>query len=190
MTDLGAWDINVNLNGMPQKIATAFDSLANMVGASYEFIAYIGSQQVNGINHAILAKQIILTSKDAQNVVVIIFNEKGENVTLVSIERVVEGGQWFGGTQVDVQTLLSEDARNLFIAAFTGILGGRYTPIALLGTQMTTGIEHIYAATCDPANLGDMEFLIISINSLTHRVSIIDPLVDKYNAALGYAFTW
>jgi hypothetical protein len=55
---------------------------------------------------------------------------------------------------------------------------------------MTTGIEHIYAATCDPANLGDMEFLIISINSLTHRVSIIDPLVDKYNAALGYAFTW
>jgi hypothetical protein len=190
MTDLSAWDINVNLNGMPQKIATAFDGLSDMVGASYKFIAYIGSQQVNGVNHAILAEQTILTGKDVKNVVILIFNEKGENVTLVSIERVVESGQWFGGTQVNVQTLLPEDARNLFIAAFTGILGGRYTPIALLGTQMTTGIEHIYAATCDPANLGDMEFLIISINSLTHRVSIIDPLVDKYNAALGYAFTW
>lgn len=161
-----------------------------MVGASYEFIAYIGSQQVNGINHAILAEQTILTGKDVKNVVIIIFNEKGEDITLVSIERVVEGGQAFGGTKVDVPTLLPDDARNLFVTAFAGILGGRYTPIALLGTQMTTGIEYIYAATCDPANLGAMEFLLISINSLTHRVSIIDPLVDKFNTALGYAFTW
>ncbi len=190
MTDLGAWDINVNLNGMPQKVATAFDSLSDIVGASYKFIAYIGSQQANGVNHAILAEQTILTGKDVKNVVIIIFNEKGENVTLVSIERVVEGGQAFGGTKIDVQTLLPNDARDLFTAAFYGILGGRYTPIALLGTQVTTGIEYIYAATCDPASLANMEFLLISINSLTHRVSIIDPLVDKYNAALGYAFTW
>lgn len=190
MADLGAWDINIDLNGMPQKIATVFESLSDMVGASYEFIAYIGSQQVNGINHAVLAEQTILTGKDVKNVVVIIFNEKGENVTLVSIERVVEGGQAFGGTKVNVQTLLSDDARNLFTTAFMGILGGRYTPIALLGTQMTTGIEYIYAATCDPASLASMEFLLISINNLTHRVSIIDPLVDKYNAALGYAFNW
>jgi hypothetical protein len=190
MSDLGAWDININLNGMPQKVATAFESLSNMVGASYKFIAYIGSQQVNGINHAILAEQTILTGKDVKNVVIIIFNEKGEDITLVSIERVVESGQVFGGTKVDVQTLLPDDARNLFTAAFTGILGGRYTPIAFLGTQVTTGIEYIYAATCDPATLGSMEFLLISINSLTHRVSVIDPLADKFDIALGYAFTW
>lgn len=190
MSYLGAWDIDVNLNGMPQKIATAFESLSNMVGASYKFIAYIGSQQVNGINYAILAEQTILTGEDVKNVVIIIFNEKDENVTLVSIERVIEGGQAFGGTKIDVQTLLPDDARELFTAAFYGILGGRYTPIALLGTQMTTGTEYIYAATCDPASLADMEFLLISINSLTHRVSVIDPLVDKFNIALGYAFTW
>lgn len=190
MTDLGAWDININLNGMPQKVATAFESLSNIIGTSYEFVAYIGSQQVNGTNHAVLAEQTILTGKGIKNVVILIFNERGEKVTLVSIERVVESGQAFGGTKVDIQTLLPDDARNLFITAFTGILGGRYTPIALLGTQVTTGTEYIYAATCDPASLADMEFLIISINSLTHRVSIIDPLVDKYNAALGYAFTW
>ena len=175
---------------MSQKIAIAFESLRNIINTSYKFIAYIGSQQVDGINHAILAEQIILTGKDVKNVVIIIFNEKGENITLVSIERIVESGQGFDRTKVDVQTLLSDDARNLFIAAFTEILDGRYTPIALLGTQMITGIEYIYAATCDPATLGDMKFLLISINSLTHRVSIINPLVNKYNVALGYAFNW
>lgn len=190
MSDLGTWKINVNLNGMPQKIATAFNALNDLIGVKYNFIAYIGFQWVNGINHAVLAEQVLFTTEEIKNVVIIIFNEKDDDVTLVSIERVVESGEAFGGTKVDVQTLLSDDARNLFTNAFVGILGGRYAPIALLGTQVTTGIEYIYAATCDPATLGDMEFLLISINSLTHRVSIIDPLVDKYNTALGYAFTW
>jgi len=175
---------------MPQKIATAFESLNDMVGVKYKFIAYIGSQQVNGINHAVLAEQTLFTTDKTKNIVILIFNEKNENVILVSIERIIEGGQIFGGVKIDVQTLLPEDARNLFITAFTGFLGGRYTPIALLGTQMTTGIEYIYAAVCDPVTLGDMEFLLISINSLTHQIGMIDPLVDKYNAACGHAFTW
>lgn len=44
MSDLGTWKINVNLNGMPQKIATAFDALNDLIGVKYNFIAYIGFQ--------------------------------------------------------------------------------------------------------------------------------------------------
>lgn len=191
MSELGSWNIDVNLNGMPQKIATAFDALSDMIGASYEFIAYIGSQQANGINHAVLAEQTILTGQDTKNIVILIFNEKGENVVLVSIERVIEGGQAFGGTKIDVQTLLSDDARNLFINTSVGIMGGRYTPIALLGSQVTMGTEYLYAVTYIPTTLeGETEFLLISVNSLTHKIRIIDPLVDKFNTALGYAFSW
>ena len=73
MSELGSWNIDVNLNGMPQKIATAFDALSDMIGACYKFIAYIGSQQTNGINHAVLAEQTILTGQDTKNIVILIF---------------------------------------------------------------------------------------------------------------------
>jgi hypothetical protein len=50
----GSWEINPIVDAMPQKVATAFSELAEtLVGASYEPIAYLGSQTVNGINHAV-----------------------------------------------------------------------------------------------------------------------------------------
>ena len=55
---LGSWEVNVVTGGMPQKVATAFGELAgSLVGAEYTPIAYLGSQQVNGVNHAVLAEQ-------------------------------------------------------------------------------------------------------------------------------------
>ena len=71
----GGWSVNVEVGKMPQKVATAFSKLGDLVGASYTPIAYLGSQVVNGINHAVLAEQTVLTGKDTKNIVVIIFNE-------------------------------------------------------------------------------------------------------------------
>jgi hypothetical protein len=76
---------------MPEKIATAVGDL-KIVGAEYTPIAYLGSQVVNGINHAVLAEQLVVAGKDTKNVVVIMFNERPEGVTLVGIERVLESG--------------------------------------------------------------------------------------------------
>lgn len=40
----GNWEININTNGMPQKIATAFSELnETMLGVEYDFVAYLGS---------------------------------------------------------------------------------------------------------------------------------------------------
>ena len=70
----GSWNVNVVTNGMPQKVATAIGALSEkLIGAEYEPIAYLGSQVVNGTNHAVLAKQILTTGRDTTNIVVIVF---------------------------------------------------------------------------------------------------------------------
>ena len=188
----GSWDIAVQIGKLPQKVATAFNSL-NIVGAEYELIAYIGSQVVNGTNHAVLAKQTIINGKDTENIVVMIFNEKPNdmNAVLVSIERVLESGEPFGGVHVDVKTVLDDKVMDIWDDAFEDFVGSTVTPYALLGTQVTTGIEYIFAAALSTTSLNPEErAMIVTINPMTKKVKMGDMLASKHEASLGYAFTW
>ena len=189
---VGNWEVKVNTNGMPQKVATAFAKLAEtLIGAYYELIAYIGSQVVNGVNHAVLAKQTILTGKDTKNIVVIIFNEKPNEMeaTLVSIERVVEGGLPMGGTHIaDVSADIPEEAMTAWNEAF---VGSKVEPFAYLGNQVVNGVNHIFAATSTPVVPdATSKVAIVIVNSLTKEVTFTDLMNSKCDNALGYAFTW
>ena len=190
----GSWKINVTTNGMPQKVATAFAKLADtLIGAEYEPIAYIGSQLVNGTNHAVLAKQTILTGRDTENIVVIIFNEKPNEMeaTLVSIERVVEGGLPMGGIQIAGSFGVEGEPAAIFADAFEGFVGSKVEPFAYLGSQVVNGIDYIYAATVTPvAPEAESKVAIVVVNSVTKAVTFTDLLESKVNAALGYSFTW
>ena len=188
----GSWDIAVEIGKMPQKVATAVASLGEtLIGAEYEPIAYIGSQVVNGINHAVLAKQVVITGRDVENIVVLIFNEKPEGVSLIGVERILESGGPFGGININVQTDIPEDVEDIFMEAFEGYLGAAVTPYALLGTQVTKGINYIYAATLSTVALEPEEkALIVTVNPMTKQVSMTDMLCNKHTASLGYAFTW
>lgn len=192
----GKWKIEVNVNGMPQKVATAFDKLSEkLVGARYDFIAYLGSQEVNGINHAVLAKQIITTGIDAVNIVVLIFNEKpGEmEMPLIAIERVVNSGSELGGTTISVEQILDLEGEPMKIwhNAFEGYVGVSMRPIAYLGNQATKGIDHIFAAAAEPMTLeGEEQAVIVRINPLERRVHVVNFLVDRVSDALNYAFNW
>lgn len=197
----GNWKIDVNVNGMPQRIATAFEKLkGTLVGADYEFIAYLGSQEVNGINHAVLAKQIITTGRDSVNIVVLIFNEKAVQtetptwvVTPVAIERVLESGAALGGTTIRVDKILDLEGPEMgtWNEAFAGRVGISMHPIAYLGSQVAKGIDYIYAATAEQMNLeGQKQAVIVRINPLERTVRVVNFLVDRVNDALNYAFTW
>ena len=54
---LGEWNLDeVKGTALPQKVQTDFTAVTSeLVGAEYEPIAYLGSQQVNGMNYRILA---------------------------------------------------------------------------------------------------------------------------------------
>lgn len=193
--DFGSWNVDIHVgSNMPQKIATAMSELeGTLVGAEYTPIAYLGSQVVNGTNHAVLAEQTIVTGRDTHNVVVMIFNEKPNDTvaTLVSIERVVEGGMPLGGTTVDVHTDIPTDAMEVWNDAFMGFVGSKVEPFALIGTQIVNGINYIFVAevtsvTREPVK----EVAIVTVNNRTKQVTFMNALENKHQASLGYAFTW
>lgn len=188
-----SWDIAVNTNGMPQKVATAFAKLNEMVGAEYEPIAYLGSQVVNGTNHAVLAEQILITGRDTKNIVLIIFNEKpGEmELTLVAIERVMNGGTPLGGTIVDYQTEIPAEAKEAWAEAFEGFVGANVVPFVYLGTQVTKGVNYIFAATVTSVTeTPKTGVAIVIVNAYERDVKFVNLLTDHQMATLGYAFTW
>lgn len=185
---VGSWNVEIS-DKMPQKVASAFAGV-DLIGAEYTFIAYLGSQVVNGTNHAVLAEQLLTTGKDTKNVVVMIFNEKGMDCTLVNIERVVEGGVTLGGTYVNVETNLDEEDLDVFNRALEGYVGAKITPFALLGSQVTVGTNYMYAALFENMSLnGKGKVVLVTVNDVTHTVQIVDLLNDR-SQALGYAFTW
>lgn len=190
----GIWNVDVDLNGMPQKVATAFATLNDMVGAEYTFIAYLGSQMVNGTNHAVLAKQTIVAGKDTENVVIVFFRETKEGVTLSGIERVVEGGGELGGVKVDVKTDIPDDAQKAFSEMFEGYVGANVKPFALLATQMTNGINYIFVAEVDPVVMTKVphkEINLVTVNKTAGKIAFVSLLTSKHDVmSLGYAFTW
>lgn len=191
---VGSWDIKVEVGKMPEKVATALGNMVDLVGigAEYTPIAYLGSQVVNGTNHAVLAEQLIVNGKDTKNVVVIILREVQGTVSLVSIERVVESGGELGGIKVDVQTEIPEEAQAAFDAAFTGFTGSNIVPFAYLGSQVTKGTDYIFAAKETPVVMDPKESVVlVTVNGLTRTGTIINLLGSKSTVqGLGYAFTW
>lgn len=187
---IGSWDIKVTLGGMPQKIATAFSDFNDKIlGAEYTPIAYLGSQQVNGINHAILAEQLLTTGKDVRNVVVIIFNEKEDKVILSNIERVVTSGGEFGGIKIDAKIDIPEDATEALQKVLTGLVGVKIEPFAYLGQQVTKGTDYILAATVAPVTIDpEVKVAVIVANPMENKLYIKDIL--NSDNCLGYAFTW
>lgn len=177
---LGGWNIDVTVGAMPEKVATACGKLNDLVGAEYTPIAYLGSQVVNGVNHAVLAEQLLITGHDVKNVVLVIFNEKPESLddlTLVSIERVIDGGNGMGATVVDVKTEIPVDALAVFEETLKGFVGSTIKPFALLATQVVSGIDYKFAAEVTPV-VPDAEtkVAVVTVNSLTKTIAFDDIL--------------
>ena len=192
---LGSWEVKVAADAMPQKVATAVGELSEqLIGAEYKPIAYLGSQVVNGTNHAVLAEQTILTGKDTKNVVILIFNEKPNEMkaTLVNIERVIEQGGELGGIAVDVKTDIPTEAKEAFDKAFEGFVGSKVKPFALLGTQVVKGVDYMFAAevtsvTAEPVT----KVCLVTVNGMTGDLAFADMLDSRSDIlSLGYAFTW
>lgn len=184
---VGAWNVDIHVGSMPEKVATAVAKISEeFVGAEYTPIAYLGSQVVNGTNHAVLAEQTIITGKDTKNVVLMIFNEKGMDVELVAIERVVESGAEMGGTVVDVKTTIPAEAQKAFDHALGGFVGATVKPFVLLATQPVNGINYVFGAEVDPVTENpEKKFCIVTVNDLEKKASFADVLKSGVEVALG-----
>lgn len=189
----GGWVVNVETEDFPEAVDDAFEQLEDLVGATYEPIAVIGTQIVSGVNYAVLAKQTILAGKDIDNIVMIIVNDpagKGE-ASVVSIKQVIQGGDYFGGFNVNVEIGdgINKTAQRLFENRFGGFVGAVTNPIALLGSQIVRGTEYTFLCTTDPVlsdnDVNNTKVALVRINDLDDNVSFTDLLV---NENIGYEF--
>lgn len=192
--NLGNWDIKVSFDSMPQPVASGLAAVREkMVGAEYDVIAYLGSQEVNGTNYAVLATQVLTTGRDSQNVVILKFNQKpGEVVaTLTGIEHILDAGAPLGGIVVDPKTEIPADVQKIWHNVFEGYVGMDLTPIAYLGTQMVNGMNYFFIVEATGITKeNDKAILITVINPTVGSCTFGNALECKAANALGYAFSW
>ena len=191
----GGWNIDVNTSGnAPQKVASAMGKLAETIlGAQYDFVAYLGSQVAKGTNFAVLAEQVVVSGRDTKNAVVLIFNEKPGDMelSLVGIEHVADAGGALGGTDIDICVDFTEEEKIVWNEAMSGFVGAEIKPFAIIGTQVTNGVNYIFMAESTPVvPNGEKKLVLVTINDKFKKVSIADVLANKAEAALGYSFTW
>ena len=88
---LGGWNLDdVKGCNLPQKVQSAFTAVTSeLVGADYEPVAYLGSQQVNGMNYRVLCLQrLVIPNAEKRIAKMIIHEELDGSVRLVSISGV------------------------------------------------------------------------------------------------------
>lgn len=179
---LGAWEIHVNTEAMPEKIATAFDGLnQKWLGAKYRPIAYLGSQLVNGTNHAILGQQTMIDADNTKNVVLAVFNEpifKGKIVeaTLVYLEHILDTFSACGEIHVNDDFKITVEAQTAFDALIEKCTGVKVEPFAFLATQVTTDVNYFFAAVVTSLTnptTQNVDLVMVSPNSYTITLDII-----------------
>lgn len=200
---LGGYTVEVATTSLPQKVASGFGkAFENLVGASYDMIAYLGSKVTNGINHAFLATQTLMTGKDIKSVVLVVLNEKpndvgGNTFSIVTIEPLVSGGEKIGGMNIAPTYDIPEDALKVFNKHFEGFVGATLKPFALLGTQVVHGVAYLFAVEStmvvnpNSALSESKSINIIKIYSDYNDIESIEIIrgSQKENM-LGYAFNW
>ena len=200
MIKVGGWTVEVS-DKMPQKIASAMSEINEKIGfgCTYEFFDYLGYQIINGKNHAVLAQQTVITGKDVNNAVVIVFNEKHNSMDLAvtEIHTVVQSGGQIGGTKVEMSNEIPKEAQAAFDSAISGWVGSTVKPFAYIGSQVTKGVDYIFAATVKPVVPDAKEDLaIVTVNAMEHTINFQRMLDVGANdniedlKKLGYAFTW
>ena len=171
MSKLGGWKVQVSTSGAPQKIASAMNDI-KLLGATYSSLAYLGSQPANGTNHAVLALQTLTTGVDTKNIVVLVFNEKPEGVTLAYIVPVVESGGAFGGTKVEPSVNIPAEAQEALDAAKAGFVGSNIKPFLFVGTKITKGTEYKFIAEVTPVvPNAEAQVFVVTANSMTKNLS-------------------
>ena len=180
MSKFGGWNVDVPRDKMPQKVATAVGNLNELFGAGYEFKAYLGEQEVNGINRAVLCEQTVYSGKDTKNAVVVIFNEKPGviDASLVDIHRIVEAGGPLGGTQVAITDQIPEEAKEAFEAAKAGFVGSNIVPFIFIGTKIVKGAEYKFLAEMSAVVPGAEKYLVLlTVNSLSKKMTF-EPVLE------------
>lgn len=77
------------MTAFPQRAASAWSVMSGLVGATYKPMAYIGTQQVKGLNVFFIAEQTLATTTGERHIVLVTINEFEGKYELAMIERII-----------------------------------------------------------------------------------------------------
>lgn len=194
----GGWNIGIASGSeLPESIKEAFDkAMAGLDGVAYEPVAYMGSQVVAGMNHAILCKATPVVPKAVTSLkMVIIYADLngGAEVTSVAdfnvgdfntgelngdMPQAMRMGGW--GVSPEEACELTEGAAEAFEAAVEGYEGCRIEPLAVVGSQIVAGMNYAYVCRFTTVSLNpasDLKVIIVYRNLGGESViTAIEPL--------------
>lgn len=135
---LGGWTLKLErANKLPQALESAFTKLfADRLGGSYNPLYYVGTQQVNGINHKLIVERTKQVSggKTIKDFAVVTINIpagdiRGERASKVSEEDATD-------------FCLRDEIEKGVKKAMLEFAGANHKPILELGTQVVKGINY------------------------------------------------
>jgi hypothetical protein len=151
----GGYKVDIAVGALPQKVATyGMEVLNDLVGAKYEPVAYLGSQVVNGINHAILTVQTLVTASPVKSLRVVVLNEKPSSETKSDFTIVTIGsplltyaspGMTGGYAEPEDFAKTAPEAAALWSKCRQPI-GKTYDTKCVLGTQVVAGTNYAILA--------------------------------------------
>lgn len=149
---LGGWE-EVDSPVITEEMAALVEKAsANLTGAKYTPVAYLGRQIVSGTNYLILCRTVSTVDPDAV-----------ETYTFVTVYEDLEGGAQIinvidtglptniadlsGGWSQAESPEVTEEIEDLCDKAFRRLVGVGYKPVALLSTQVVAGTN--YCILCE-----------------------------------------
>lgn len=168
---LNGWKLNLeSANKLPQVVASAFGNIfGDYVGGSYTPVYYVGTQQVNGVNHKLIAQRTMLTSggKTVKSFAVVTINippgdVRGEKATKVSEESAVD-------------FVLRDNIEKGFKRAMADLLGTDNKPILELGTQVVKGTNYVFICESKEVYPGAEPYLTrIVVNNFQNYWTVVE----------------
>ena len=141
---LGGYEIvNQSISSLPQDLANATNNVfTKTLGATYDPIWYIGSQQVNGKNHLLICKQTRTTKGSEQKIVGVVINIPAGSIGGggAKIVEIIEDSDLIEGTNID------KNLNEKFDKVLSGLTGVSYKPVLYIGEQIVKGINYYIVA--------------------------------------------
>lgn len=176
---VGAYE-NAESPEVSDEIASiAARATAKLIGASYEPVALISTQLVNGTNYKLLCTQTVPGKDGAKYVILTVYNPLQGESEVISIEgsdAELTGKELAGGWTAAESPIMTEEAQKAFDTAVANKSDVSYRPIALVATQVVAGINYciLCESTIEGENPQSVYQLISVYADLTGDAQITD----------------
>ena len=183
---VGAWDINPKqANSIDDNIKDVFSIAAKqLLGVKRELMLYLGSQVVNGVNHAFICRSTVVYPSALPYYEIIICNVSADNeISIVKLDKIIESSQSeVGGIvctssdEAKINISNSKEANDLikiFQNAVKDIKDIKYTQELYVANQVVKGVNYSFVAKA-LSNDGSSSVKLLTINNFMESSEVIE----------------